>query len=116
MAIRLTDAERSYVAQGAATEAGFRSALLSCLSYLAPVVLFGVYGVAIADITAIALAFACLVALNLWWIAQQCRSAALFKSICAKIEAETGGQEAARPGAASPDAPRPAASGDAAGP
>lgn len=88
MAIDLTDEERSYVAQAAAADAGFLPAFLSSLPYLAPVVLFGSYGVAIGDVTAVALALACLVALNLWWIHGQCRSAALFKSVCAKIAAE----------------------------
>lgn len=88
MAIDLTDEERAYVIQAAATQAGFWPAFLSALPYLAPVVLFDAYGAAIGDVTAVALALACLVALNLWWIHGQCRSAALFKSICAKIAAE----------------------------
>ena len=88
MAIDLTDEERSYVAQAASADAGFLPAFLSSLPYLAPVVLFGTYGAWIGDVTAVALALACLVALNLWWIQSQCRSAALFKAICAKIAAE----------------------------
>ena len=36
----------------------------------------------------LAVALACLVALNLWWIQSQCRSAVLFKAICTKIAAE----------------------------
>lgn len=88
MTIRLTDEEHAYVTQAAAADAGFWPALLSSLPYLAPVLLFGAYGAAIGDVTAVALALACLVALNLWWIHSQCRSAALFKAVCAKIAAE----------------------------
>lgn len=88
MAIDLTNEERAYVTQAAAADAGFWPALLSSLPYLAPVALFGAYGAAIGDVTAVALALACLLALNLWWIHSQCRSAALFKSVCAKIAAE----------------------------
>lgn len=95
MALGLTDEERGYVAQAAAANAGFWPALLASLPYLAPVVLFGAYGIAIADVTAVALSLACLVVLNLWWIQSQCRSARLFKSICTKIAAEAGRAEVA---------------------
>lgn len=65
MTIRLTDEERAYIIQAAAADAGFCPALLSSLPYLAPVALFGAYGAAIGDVTAVALALLCLVALNL---------------------------------------------------
>ncbi|CAM5771838.1 hypothetical protein [Bosea minatitlanensis] len=97
--IELTEEERSYVAQGAAAKAGFLPALLGWLPYLGPVVLFGAYGVAIRDLTAVALAFACLLGLNLWWLHGQSRSAALFRSVCAKIQAAASGR--AGPGAPS---------------
>ncbi|MDX3808998.1 MAG: hypothetical protein QHC89_21755 [Bosea sp. (in: a-proteobacteria)] len=83
--IELTEEERSYVAQGAAAKAGFLSMLAVWLPYLGPVVLFGAYGIAIQDLTAIALAFASLLGLNLWWIHSQSRSAAQFRPICMKV-------------------------------
>lgn len=89
MAIDLTDEERSYVVQAAKANTGFLPAFLSSLPYLAPVALFGAYGASIGDVTAVALALACLLALNLWWIHSQCRSAALFKSVCGKIAVES---------------------------
>lgn len=87
MAIDLTSEERAYVTQAATADAGYWPALLSSLPYLAPVALFGGYGAAIGDATAVAIALVCLVALNLWWIHSQCRSAALFKAVCVKIAA-----------------------------
>ncbi|BCB21120.1 hypothetical protein [Bosea sp. ANAM02] len=88
MAIDLTDEERAYVAQAAKVDTGFLAACLSSLPYIAPPALFGAYGASIGDVTAVALALACLVALNLWWLHAHARSTALFKSVCAKTLAE----------------------------
>lgn len=83
--IELNDEERGYLAQAAAARTGFLSLLASYLPYLAPVALFGVYGIAIHDLTAVALAFFCLFGLSLWWIHSQNRSAKLFQSVCIKV-------------------------------
>ena len=95
VSIELTDEERGYAAQAAAMKPGFLPTLLSYLPYLAPVVLFGGYGLAIGDLTAVALAFICLLALNLWWIHAQSRPTALFRAICHKLVAAGGRSGAA---------------------
>ncbi len=83
--IELTDEERSYIVQMGAAKTGFLSMLLSYLPYLAPVALFGAYGIAIHYLTAVALSFVCLIGLNLWWIHGQSGSTTIFQAICAKI-------------------------------
>jgi hypothetical protein len=84
--IELTDEERACIAQAKATDPGFGAALSSYAPYLGPVALFGAYGIAIGDVTAVALAFACLLGLNLWWIKGQTRITGAFRSICRKVD------------------------------
>lgn len=85
--IDLTAEERGYVAQSVAMEQGFLRSLGAYLPYLAPLAIFAGYGVLIGDVAAIGLAFACLLALNLWWISAQNGSSTLFRSICVKLAA-----------------------------
>ncbi|QEL23596.1 hypothetical protein FQV39_14145 [Bosea sp. F3-2] len=93
VSIELTDEERGYVARVAGMKPGFLPTLLSYLPYFAPVALFGFYGVAIGDLTAVVLAFLCLLGLNLWWIHGQSGPTALFLAICTKIIAASKAQE-----------------------
>ncbi|KRE18147.1 hypothetical protein ASE63_02925 [Bosea sp. Root381] len=93
--IRFTAEERSYLAQVAASRTGLLPTLGSYLPYLAPLAIFGAYGLAAEDVIAIGLAFVCLLAINLWWIQQQSQHSALLKALAAKLLGEAEAEPAA---------------------
>ena len=87
--IRFTAEERGFLAQAAMARPGFWPAFGSYLPYLAPIALFGGYGLLMEDATAIGLAFLCLLAINLWWVRQQGDQSVMLQALAARLLGET---------------------------
>lgn len=87
--IRFTAEERSFLAQAALAKPGFWTTLGSYLPYLAPLAVFGGYGLFMEEVIATGLAFFCLLAINLWWVRQQGEHSAMLQALAAKLLGET---------------------------
>ena len=62
-------------------------------SIIGPIVLFGIYGACKGEITAVGLAFVCLLAYCIWRVRLELQYLPVYRSICSKIVAFKSSQE-----------------------